>query len=1138
MKTFILLLFAFSVQLNASVLSQQKVSLKMRNVSAKELIKEIENQTNLGFIYNLSEIEKLDGISIEVEEQTVKEVLDEVLNNTGLTYELNKSVIIIMPKSAKAIKEIQQDKKEIKGKVTDKDAIPLPGVSVVIKGTNVGVATNIDGEYILEIEKDNSILVFSFVGMNSREVKYSGQVSLDIVLLSNTEQMKEVVVTGIQTIEKGRATGSFTILKSEDMDNVVTTNFREKLIGTVPGVYVDGDNGLLIRGTGSLRVNSNPLIVIDGIPSESINVNPNDIEQITVLKDAASASIWGIRAANGVIVITTKRGTKNGRLTVNYTGDYSIEDKVNIGDFNKLNALEYAELEFERDLAKGLSTSDVGGYNPVEKVWFDLYNGDINEDQAWERVRQIGSFDNEKQIEDLFFQKSTVQHHNISLKGGTDKISHYFSADYIRSKSALIGNSSDYFNFVGNTDINIAKGIDLQIGLKGTYGQQDLNGDSDQMSSYSVYYDLPYQRILDEEGNYVDQNYGYSDEYRALLTENGFLDWSKNNLRQMRMNDKKGENLRLTTSLKLDIELFKGLVFSTFGSYSSGKVEEKDHYSKDHYLVRNLKNRFTQVENTDDPKIVAYHLPRKGGILDLSYYKSNFYTVRNILRYESKFNDFSVRLMAGNELYSKKTESSDHRLFGYQEKTLSSEAIDLVALRSGKLIGASGNRVTLYEEESPLSISESVEKYASYFGSMGLTFKEKYDLFMSVRLDQTNLLVNSSKYRNNPSWSVGGKWNISDEEFFDSDWINSLAFRASYGLSGNIDKNTGPDIVGSISSAGYATGLTSLYITNPENKELGWEKSNVLNLGLDYSVLDNSLSGSIEIYEKKSHDLLSSVNIDPSSGWSSVLKNTAEVLNRGVDVSLNARILNKQLKWDVGTVFSYNYNKVTDLNYTPSVSSIYFGSPIRGKAISYIAAIPYGGLDASGEPLIMKKGDNTKYDYSELDNLTIEDHKFMGRSTPPVFGSLTNTFRYKDFSLGVFVTYKLGHKVRLPAADNSSWSFFQPTKWLSKKYRWVKSGDEKTKMIPKFSKYSYDRIKSVKYSDYLVDDGDIIRLKSISLEYNLSRLFKNTAIKRASVRLNAENLWYWAANRYDIDSDYMSGLPIRAKYTVRLKLNL
>ena len=1149
MKLFTIFMLVGVFQLTASVKGQNAlVNLNMHEASLVEFFSEIAHQTDYEFLYNHDLVSGKETVSLEADQQDLKELLEDVLYERGLDYQLDDNVIIISKREyvapvsepAPAVQE-----KRVTGNVTDENGIPLPGVSVVVKGTSNGVATDIDGNYSIKVEYKDAFLIFSFVGMTSQEVAYNGQAVQNVILSADSETLGEVVVTGLQTIEKGRATGSFQILKSEELDAVISTDFREKLIGAASGVYVDKDNNLMIRGQSTFNASTKPLIVVDGIPLESsdFNINPNDIDQISILKDAASASIWGVRAANGVVVISTKRGKKDGKLSINYSGSYSVEDKVDISDYGQLNSAEYAALEFERLLGKGfIEWGSTAGSNPLERVYLDYEKGLYDLDEAWKKVDEIGSFDKESQVEDLFYRRKTLQQHNISLSVGTERASHYFSVNYDKINAELVGNSSEKVNFVGNTDINLSKGIDLQLGVRGVYRKGSNNGDA------RAWERAPYLRILDKNGDYENQNYDIKQEYQELTESKGFLDWSQNNLRKVRMNDITSESSNITTSLKLTIEPIKNLKYSVYGSYEIGNTNGEDYYSPDHDYTRFMKNTYTEVDNITDANIIDYHLPKKGGILDRSNSKFKSYVFRNTLDYLLELDDFCFKVMGGTELYSIQVKNNSDRLYGYDPDIMSFESIDQASLAAGILKGATGSEIGL---KNYTDISEILEKYASYFGSASVTYKEKYDLFTSLRLDQTNMLVNSSDFRNNPSWSVGTKWHISEEAFFGEGIVNDLALKVSYGLSGNIDKSTGPDMVGEITSSSFLEGLNYLDITNPENKELGWEKTKVLNVGCDFAAFNSRLMGTVEIYNKVSNDVLSRVSNDPTAGWSTIYKNAASIRNRGIDINLNARILDKKLKWDAGLNFSYNNNEVTSIDYTPTADGLFTPSPMEGQSIDFIAAIKYGGLDETGEPLVMKRKGDEVYAFKELSNFTIDDYKIMGRATPPVFGSFNTSLKYNGFNLSMLITYKFGHKMRLPAPDNSAFIGFDPTKWMSEKYRWVKPGDEAVKMFPKLettgSFNNSSRVLAVKNSDYLVDDADIIRLKSIRLGYDLSKLKKILPIKGGELSLSAENVWFWAANRYNLDSDYVDSfsyrsslisLPARSKYTVSLKLNL
>ena len=281
------------------------------------------------------------------------------------------------------------------------------------------------------------------------------------------------------------------------------------------------------------------------------------------------------------------------------------------------------------------------------------------------------------------------------------------------------------------------------------------------------------------------------------------------------------------------------------------------------------------------------------------------------------------------------------------------------------------------------------------------------------------MLVNADKYRNNPSWSVGGKWAVNKERFFPFAMFNELSLKASYGISGNIDKSTAPDITGVAGVSRF--GIPVLYITNPENKELGWEKSYIFNTGIEFALFQSCITGSIEYYHKDGRELLYNVSPDPTTGWTNIKKNAASLLNKGVDISIAAKVVAvKNFSWSTMMNFSYNYNRVKEVDYTPTQTDILGpGNPLVGKPLNYLAVIPYLGINASGDPMIKTVNGKDTLGAANLKNFTIDDYIYAGRKDPPYFGSVTNTFQYKNWKLEFFITYKFGHKFLLPSYQNS-----------------------------------------------------------------------------------------------------------------------
>ena len=1015
----------------------------------------------------------------------------------------------------------QQNMRTIEGLILDaKSQEPLTGANIIDVQNKKGTVTDIEGHFMLSVNEDTKELEISFIGYKTTKIKPGNSNTLRILLDEDSGMLNEVVVTGIQTIEKGRATGAYNLVSQDDMKNIYSTNLSKKLEGAVPGLYLDKNDNMTIRGLGSLNASTKPLIVIDGFPMESseLNLNPNDVKQVTVLKDAASASIWGIRAANGVIVITTKRGNSKGRVNVNYSGTLTSSAAVTWDNLHILSSEQYVKAKFECILNQGISSSAYSGLNELEKIYKQYSQGSTTLENAWSQVNDLGKLNNSKQITDNFYRHAFTQQHNISLSVGGERSSTYLSLSYDQNKAREIGNEYNKFNLLVNNDFKLHRTFSVSIGLRGTYRSAQNNGVD--MTDYE-----PWKRILNDDGSYYNEYNGISEEWVSECKALGMQDWHKNTLETMRMNDNRTKDYNLSTSLKLNWTPIKGLEITSQGNYEFGHTQGIQFYSQNHYETRDLTNRFTEVEvaNGHPIAIIKNHLPTSGGIKNLRDTHLYSYSIRNMISYTSAFEDFGYKIMAGNEVYSLEGNNYSNWLWGFEPELLTAQSIDLATLQSG-VHGYNGRIQNLDEAYSPI-YTETMERYISYFGTADISYKDKYDIFASVRLDQTNLLTNASKFRNNPSWSVGAKWDINKEQFFKADFVNVLSLRASYGLSGNIDKSTGPDIVAEASSDNSIPSLNYLVITNPANPQLGWEKTYSWNMGIDYMLFNNRISGSLDFYHKLSKGLLADVDIDPTTGWSKIFKNSATVRNVGIDFALNAKILTRTpVEWDATLNLSYNKNRVTEMDYAPSRRGACKGNPMKGQPIGYIAVHRYGGLDEKGEPTFMKKSDDTQYPYTELGTLEVNDLEFAGTTNPPVFGSISSNLSYKDFTLSFMITYKFGNKLRLPTPSPSTFGLY--SEWFSEKYRWLEGGDNSEKWVPKLYTASEwaptNRDDCLLFSDKMIDKGAAIYFKSINLTYNATRILNRIGLKSGSVSVGGENLGFWAANKYHLDPDQLT----------------
>lgn len=1050
----------------------------------------------------------------------------------------------------------------LSGRVTDDEGEPLTGVFVIVQNASKadvaagrgGSLTDKDGRYKLAWSGVKAPRIqFTYIGMKAEVVEWKGQKTLDVTMHSDEQQLDDVVVTGVQTIEKGRATGSFKILDQKAMKNIYSTNLVEKLEGTTPGLLVNSDNTMTIRGLGSMRTTTAPLLVVDGYPMESsvLNLNPADIEQITVLKDAASASIWGIRAANGVIVVTTKRGGKTPRPRITYSGTLTVAKKIDLGDLHELASDQYARLVFEdydhdSPLKRSLAS---GEYNEVEKLWVAVNDTKtMTREQAMAELAKVGAYSNRSLIRDNFYRSPLTHQHTLSLQAGGERSSVYASMNFDQNLSKLRGNQLSKVNLMLNTDYKLTHTLTTRLNVRATQQWEDRDGDGSQFTKSQ-----PWDRYLNDDGTYFDRSiYSYNDEFKRRALALGLKDFRENPLEAMRMNDKQTKSTNISASLALEWEPIKNLKLSTTGTYENGHINSTDYYSADHQEVRGDFNYFTQIDRDErdmPTAIVKSNLPATGGYKDFANESLTSYSWRSQISYSLDYKDFNFRAMAGNDIYSLMGDTFSDRLYGYNDKYQTNVPVNVADLVTG-VKGISGSRVKIYNQPGT---SDKLERYVSWFGTASASYKDRYNIFGSIRLDQTNLLTNSSEFRNNPSWSVGGKWNITSEEFFPkTSWIDNLALRLSYGMSGNINKTTSPDMTGRFSTDWTERSLSVINVLNPANPSLGWEKNYTVNVGLDASLFHHRLSLTLDYYNRRCCDLLSSIMSDPTVGWGSYMANAASMTNRGIEAAINGTVIKtRDWTWDAALNLTYNRNRVTDCLPVSSYYYMALGSSqyIVGKPLNAIYSFRYGGLDEKGEPTFLR-GDGKQESYSRLSTLTADDVKYEGDQQPPVFGSFTTSLRWKRVTLSAMLTFKLGHKMRMPSPTMST-GYSNYTEWIGEDYRWIEGADNTGKWVPRLytgsggnSLVVNDYWRCLDYSDHQVESANVLRLKSIRLEYDLTHWLRRIHLTGGSVALAGENLAFWAANREGLDPDCVIS-TLMSTYTTsftntpaRLVLNL
>lgn len=1156
MKLAAILLFAFLMQASATGISQT-VTLSENNAPLTNVFKEIQKQTGYNFLYTYELIEKAGKVTVKVKNASLQQALDEVLEGKSLGYSILEQTVVIKPQLNKmiafsSINKLELPQVDIRGKVTDEDGNPLEGVSVLVKGSTKGTSTNSIGEYALDKVDEKEVLVFSMVGFASQEVRVDGRKQINIQLVHDILKEEKIVVvsTGYQTISKERVTGSFDVISSRAIENKIQTNVLERLEGMVPGLLLingrdAGKDGLTIRGVSTLYGDTKPLIVVDNFPVEGgINsINPNDVETITVLKDAAAASIWGARAANGVIVITTKQG-KAGKMNFQYTNSFQVTRKPDLKYLNRLSSSD--DIDISRQLVTAGPQLEQNAqrwgdlYSTFTELLMDSIAGRLNESEYAAEVNKLRGLDNEQQIMDLLMQTPFVQNHTLSFNGGAAKNTFYGSLNFTDRNSYAIKNESKNYSVFLKSSHEISNRLKLGINTNFTFG----DGTSSPVSALGIYNLKPYEMLQDSEGNPLAVKrqsgalgspptnpminaqrmaWGLGDESYYPLLELDRQEISSSSAAQRLFADL---NYKISNGLTANFsyQLERGNSFNK--TYTHGNQADQVKLINDH--IAPMKVNGVILTNTDGTlRSPKFHIP-KGGRIDERRSDNLAYAFRASLKLDKTINDHGIAAIAGGERSATRRGGNSISKFGYDDNTLDFIQIDHMALLTvpGILQLENGGLRRGITVNDYFSYTE--DRYISLFANGAYTYKNRYIYSGSFRIDQTNLFGTDPKFRYRPLWSTGLSWIISREDFIgDHSFINHLQLRATYGLNGNVPKNSGPFMIAK-SGIHFWTNNPFYNVTTPENASLRWEKTEVTNLGVDFSLFDNRLSGKVDYYVRRSTDLLADEKLNPTFGFTTALLNTASMNNDGLELQLTTRnIRNRNFSWSSTFMYAKNNSKITKValaTYYANARELAAGRPyVVGKPYGAVYSVRYGGLShEDGQLQILDE--NGKIEPSGQLNGSLDPAYYSGNSRPVSNGSFSNSLRYKDLELNFMFVFYRGNIMRQNTPRASSGLNHQDGRLAN---AWKKPGDEEFTTIPNIivnSKGSYAMAYYRNILDINVFDADYAKLREVILTYNFApEIFRGRYIKGLQINAQGRNLWTIAKNDLGIDPESFDG---------------
>ncbi len=1115
---------------------ERTVTINLQKVPFKQAIDKIAAATGVRILYsgNLAQVNSI--VTINAANKKLKLVLDQILSGLPYSFIEVDHDVLIRYDGEKLKKEQQEQKRKqvapISGKVTDSKGVPLVGATIRIKGTDKVTSTDILGVFHLMNLADSTAIVVSYVGYITKTVSIKGLSNITIILEEDAAALKEVIVsTGYQEVPLERATGSFSKVDNALFSREVSTDVISRLKDIAPGLLFDqrsGQNRLSIRGRSTIFADDQPLIVIDNFPYDGDinNINPNDIENVSILKDAAAASIWGVKAGNGVIVITTKKGRLNQPAIVDLNTNITIGNKPDLFYKKQISTSDFIDVE-KFLFSKGFYDSDIDNSNglnaptsPVVDLLAKARAGQITAADANSQIDRLRNRDIRNDLLKYFYRKSINQQYALNVKGGAEKYTYYFSGGFDKNLSNTTGNGYDRISLKSEQRFYITKRLEAGAGINYTQSTTDVNNAASFIytggpNGRLVY---PYEQLADDNGNPLPIIRDYSNSFKQGAVSQGLLNWDDVPLNELH-NWNEGTKLndfRINTDIKYD--LLKGLNIQSRYQYETQLINYHNLQDNNSYYVRSLYNNFTQVNGTS----LTHPIPA-GDIYDQSQSTLNSHNFRTQLNFNRDWSNNSLVALAGFEVRQAVVKGTANRYYGYDGTIGATMPVDYI---DGYVL-YDNNYGTIPNADR---IIGTTDHYRSYFANAAYTYKNRYTLSSSARIDQSNLFGVNANQKQVPLWSAGFKWDINKETFYKPDWLPVLDFRATYGYSGNVDRN-----VTAYTTAYYSTGIYSkanaATINRPPNPNLQWEKSAMLNLGIDFGTKDNRITGSIEVYHKKGTDLIGDGQLDPTVGLTSFRGNVAAMKGRGADVQINTININSPVKWQSTLLFSYTQDEVTKYNIANNTGS-YFAdgslnndptlfSPTVGKPLFGVYARRWAGLDPqTGDPRGYVNG-KPSTDYSTLFSQPFDSLVYKGRATPSVYGALRNTFSYKQWSLSFNISYRFGYYFHRPSVNYSD-LFNRGNGNSDYALRWQKTGDELKTNIPSMI-YPADPNRDAFFaeSEALVEKGANIRWQDLTASYTFNNQgHRRLPFRSLSLYLYANNLGIlWRANKEGLDPD-------------------
>lgn len=1139
--------------------SAQKISVDYKNVPFDKAIADFSKKSGYQFVYDAAFLKSALPVTLNASNASYADLIPRLFAGQPFTYKINKKTIVLTARAVLAT-PIQ-----VRGKVIDTSGLALPGIDVQVKGETAVTKTGVDGSFIIPSYTTSPVIVTHSMGYIQKETPLSNvqpSSSISIVMVPSNANLKEVLVTGYQGISKERSTAAIVKVDSATLNQQINVSLASALEARVAGLRVDPSrNDLQLRGpaTFSSNISTYPLVVIDGLPTNSRieEINPYDIASVYVLKDAAAASIYGSKSANGVIVLTTKSGAK-GSVSINANADFFVTQKPDLDKMHYASTsqvIDYETAKYNSEVANYANAAamfayygDVGNgtiryYSPLYQLYRSQYEGKLTAGQV---ASTLDSWRNNDYLRDYahnVWRNETRNRYNLSLSSGSAKSNSFVSLNYDESAMRMRYNDSKALTMYFKSSFDFNKWLTATVGLNGRYTTSNATDDA-----YSKY-DLQerYVRIVDENGNpvlsdYVNVNDGFAgggaingQVASKLIGNPNFKSFKFNILNELQngITTTKVYNLRAFASLRA--KLMKGLNYEVSFQYETSNTNKEQFYDQESYKMRFLYNGMTTFNTTTNK--FEHTVITNGGRLRQDNMRSYNYTFRQQLNFDRTFKTgaFEHNIVAIGGFETRQVTSplaiSDIR-YSYDPQLLSSQPMDFKTLSTTGITSYLYGRRTMNGNSGTLL--NPLSRYVSFYGNAAYTLNDKYNLTSSVRVDQASFFGLDPQYRWKPIWSVGAGWNVSNEAFMENvSWVDYLKARLTYGINGNSDLTSSPYATATYRNDNLYTNLVYINLTSFPNPKLRWEKVTTTNLGFDFSVFKGRLKGIVDLYNRYSSDLLTNNNLDPTVGLKTRLINNGNMRNRGIEFNLSSDWF-KSSDFTLGStvVYAYNKNTIIDVNYSTTSAPSYITAPtdfyFANTSFQTMYAYKYAGMvngypyyyDQNGNPNVTFDANGTPTSVVGINSPAALVP--VGKLLPSWNGSFSQRIRYKNLQLNMLFVYSGGNNLRKEVVPLAPVTGNTLNEGIGQLYTngYTSSPRLYFEYPNAIKNYASTLSDYWRYGDNQILSANYIKLRSLALSYTIQGNFLKR-IHMTNLRLTAQgnNLWYHSAAGHDIDPE-------------------